>query len=122
MRLVHVGVGAACLLGMFAAVLLTETRLVQFVRTQLLARYSKKHTQEGDGQFQRPEVRKEDLTQATNKLGLTGPPKSKTIQVMEECGEFLHSVFTERSGTAAPSVFGGRKSGTDTRAAPAVRK
>ncbi|XP_011612077.1 musculoskeletal embryonic nuclear protein 1a [Takifugu rubripes] len=70
-------------------------------------------SQEGDGQLQRPEVRKEDLTQATNKLGLTGPPKSKTIQVMEEC---------ERSGTAAPSVFGGRKSGTDTRAAPAVRK
>uniref|UniRef100_A0A674MHV7 Protein RFT1 homolog n=1 Tax=Takifugu rubripes TaxID=31033 RepID=A0A674MHV7_TAKRU len=44
MRLVHVGVGAACLLGVFAAVLLTETRLVQFVRTQLLPRYSKKHT------------------------------------------------------------------------------
>lgn len=44
MRLVHVGVGAACLLGVFVAVLLTETRLVQFVRTQLLPQYSKKHT------------------------------------------------------------------------------
>lgn len=37
--------------------------------------------------MQRLEVSKEDLTQATNKLGLTGPPKSKTIQVMEECGK-----------------------------------
>uniref|UniRef100_A0A674MZI3 Protein RFT1 homolog n=1 Tax=Takifugu rubripes TaxID=31033 RepID=A0A674MZI3_TAKRU len=40
MRLVHVGVGAACLLGVFAAVLLTETRLVQFVRTQLFSNMS----------------------------------------------------------------------------------
>ena len=40
-----------------------------------------------DGQMQRPEVRKEDLIEETNRLGLTGPPKSKTIQVMEECGE-----------------------------------
>lgn len=44
MRFVHVSVGAACLLGVFAAVLLTETRLIQFVRTQLLPRYSKKRT------------------------------------------------------------------------------
>lgn len=44
LRLVHVGGGAACLLGVFVAVLLTETRLVQFVRTQLLPRYTKKDT------------------------------------------------------------------------------
>lgn len=43
-RLVHIGVGAACLLCVFVAVLLTETRLIQFVRTQLLPRYRKKHT------------------------------------------------------------------------------
>lgn len=44
LRLVHIGVGAACLLGVLVAVLLTETRLIQFVRTQLLPRYRKKHT------------------------------------------------------------------------------
>uniref|UniRef100_A0A7N8WTM9 Protein RFT1 homolog n=1 Tax=Mastacembelus armatus TaxID=205130 RepID=A0A7N8WTM9_9TELE len=44
LRLVHIGVGAVCLLGVLAAVLLTETHLVQFVRTQLLPRYRKKHT------------------------------------------------------------------------------
>nr|XP_020463400.1 protein RFT1 homolog [Monopterus albus] len=43
MRLVHIGVGAACLLGVLTAVLFTETRLVQFMRTQLLPRYRKKH-------------------------------------------------------------------------------
>lgn len=43
--------------------------------------------QEEDGQMQRPEVRKEDLIEGTNRLGLTGPAKSKTLQVMEECGE-----------------------------------
>lgn len=43
-RLIHVGVGAACLLGVFVAVLLTETQLVRFVRTQLLPRYTKKHS------------------------------------------------------------------------------
>lgn len=54
-------------------------------------------SEEGDGAVQRPEVTKEDLTQATNKLGLTGPPKSKTIQVMEECGEdTLH--LTQHTG------------------------
>lgn len=44
MRFIHVGVGAACLLGVFAAVLYSESRLVQFVRTQLLPRYTKKRT------------------------------------------------------------------------------
>lgn len=44
LKLVHVSVGAVCLLGVFIAVLLTETRLVHFVRTQLLQRYTKKHT------------------------------------------------------------------------------
>lgn len=43
-RLIHVGVGVACLLGVFVAVLLTETQLVRFVRTQLLPRYTKKHS------------------------------------------------------------------------------
>lgn len=43
-RLVHIGVGAVCLLSVLVAVLLTETRLIQFVRTQLLPQYRKKHT------------------------------------------------------------------------------
>ncbi|XP_072238352.1 man(5)GlcNAc(2)-PP-dolichol translocation protein RFT1 [Leuresthes tenuis] len=42
-RLVHIGVGGVCLLVVLVAVLLTETQLIQFVRTQLLPRYRKKH-------------------------------------------------------------------------------
>lgn len=38
-------------------------------------------------QMQRPAVREEDLTEAKNKLGSYGPTKSKTYEVMEECGE-----------------------------------
>uniref|UniRef100_A0A668ANQ4 Protein RFT1 homolog n=1 Tax=Myripristis murdjan TaxID=586833 RepID=A0A668ANQ4_9TELE len=44
LRLVHIAVGAACLLCVLVTVLLTETQLVRFVRTQLLPRYRKKHT------------------------------------------------------------------------------
>uniref|UniRef100_A0A8C5FY67 Protein RFT1 homolog n=1 Tax=Gouania willdenowi TaxID=441366 RepID=A0A8C5FY67_GOUWI len=44
LRLLHVAVGAVCLLGVIVAILLTETRLVQFVRTQLLPRYRQKHS------------------------------------------------------------------------------
>ncbi|CAB1353787.1 unnamed protein product [Coregonus sp. 'balchen'] len=44
LRLVHIAVGAGCLLGVHVTVLLTETKLVQFVQTQLLPRYGKKHT------------------------------------------------------------------------------
>ncbi|KAM3877563.1 man(5)GlcNAc(2)-PP-dolichol translocation protein RFT1 [Diretmus argenteus] len=44
LRLVHIGVGAMCLLCVLVTVLLTETQLIQFVRTQLLPRYRKKHT------------------------------------------------------------------------------
>uniref|UniRef100_A0A7N6B193 Protein RFT1 homolog n=1 Tax=Anabas testudineus TaxID=64144 RepID=A0A7N6B193_ANATE len=43
LRLVHVSVGAVCLLGVLVAVLLTETHLIQFVRTQLLPQFRKKH-------------------------------------------------------------------------------
>lgn len=43
--------------------------------------------QEEDEQMQRPEVTEEDLTDAKDKLGTSGPAKSKTLQVMEECGE-----------------------------------
>ncbi|XP_068170995.1 musculoskeletal embryonic nuclear protein 1a [Antennarius striatus] len=60
--------------------------------------------QEEDGQM-RPEVRDEDLTATKNTLGLGGPAKSKTMQVMEDC---------EKSGAAAPSVFSGVKSGAET--------
>ncbi|XP_016384527.1 protein RFT1 homolog isoform X2 [Sinocyclocheilus rhinocerous] len=44
LRLVHVAVGAVCLLGVVVTAFFTETRLVQFVRTRLLPKYSKKHT------------------------------------------------------------------------------
>lgn len=44
-----------------------------------------------DEQMQRPEVREEDLTEAKNKLGAAGPPKSKTMEVMEECGKDTHA-------------------------------
>ncbi|XP_029358286.1 protein RFT1 homolog [Echeneis naucrates] len=44
LRLVHIGIGAVCLLGVLVAVLFTETRLIHFVRTQLLPQYRKKHT------------------------------------------------------------------------------
>ncbi|XP_062321271.1 protein RFT1 homolog [Osmerus eperlanus] len=44
LRLVHIAVGAGCLLGVLVTVLLTETQLVQFVQTQLLPRYRKKQT------------------------------------------------------------------------------
>lgn len=39
-------------------------------------------------QMQRPEVRDEDLSEARSNLGVGGPAKSKTLEVMEECGEF----------------------------------
>ncbi|XP_068598864.1 man(5)GlcNAc(2)-PP-dolichol translocation protein RFT1 [Brachionichthys hirsutus] len=42
LRLVHTCVGAACLLGVGGAILLTETQLTQFVRTRLFPRYTKK--------------------------------------------------------------------------------
>ncbi|XP_069007188.1 musculoskeletal embryonic nuclear protein 1a [Embiotoca jacksoni] len=58
-----------------------------------------------DEQMQRPEVREEDLTETKNKLGLSGPAKSKTVEVMEEC---------EKKGKAAPSVFSQAKSGSET--------
>ncbi|XP_063071284.1 protein RFT1 homolog [Engraulis encrasicolus] len=44
LRLVHIAVGGACLLGVMATVFVTETRLVNFIRSQLLPRYSKKRT------------------------------------------------------------------------------
>lgn len=46
--------------------------------------------QEEDEQMQRPEVREEDLTEAKSQLGSSGPAKSKTLEVMEECGEDTH--------------------------------
>ncbi|TRY55025.1 hypothetical protein DNTS_020760 [Danionella cerebrum] len=42
LRLLHVGSGAACLLAVITAVFLTETRLVQFVKSQLLPKYKKR--------------------------------------------------------------------------------
>uniref|UniRef100_UPI0037E97D60 musculoskeletal embryonic nuclear protein 1a n=1 Tax=Semicossyphus pulcher TaxID=241346 RepID=UPI0037E97D60 len=62
-------------------------------------------SQEEDDQMQRPEVREEDLAETKNRLGLSGPAKSKTMEVMEEC---------EKKGKAAPSVFSRAKSGGET--------
>ncbi|XP_034022543.1 musculoskeletal embryonic nuclear protein 1a [Thalassophryne amazonica] len=74
-------------------------------------------SQEDAEQIQRPAVTDEDLTGAKNKLGASGPAKSKTQEVMEEC---------EKMGTAAPSVFSGARSGAETvlntRSARPVRK
>ncbi|KAI5628398.1 protein RFT1-like, partial [Silurus asotus] len=44
LRLAHISIGAVCLLVVVIVVFLTETRLVQFIRTQLLPKYSKKRT------------------------------------------------------------------------------
>uniref|UniRef100_A0A3B4CK02 Protein RFT1 homolog n=1 Tax=Pygocentrus nattereri TaxID=42514 RepID=A0A3B4CK02_PYGNA len=44
LRLAHITIGAVCLLGVVIVAFLTETRLVQFIRTQLLPKYSKKDT------------------------------------------------------------------------------
>ncbi|KAG7326306.1 hypothetical protein KOW79_009707 [Hemibagrus wyckioides] len=44
LRIAHVSIGAVCLLAVVIVALLTEKRLVQFIRTQLLPKYSKKHT------------------------------------------------------------------------------
>ncbi|KAJ3602724.1 hypothetical protein NHX12_030473 [Muraenolepis orangiensis] len=44
LRLVHIAVGALCLLCVLVTVLLTETRLVHFVKTQLLPQHRKKST------------------------------------------------------------------------------
>ncbi|XP_066520508.1 man(5)GlcNAc(2)-PP-dolichol translocation protein RFT1 isoform X2 [Hoplias malabaricus] len=44
LRLAHITTGAVCLLGVVIIVFLTETRLVQFIRTQLIPKYSKKDT------------------------------------------------------------------------------
>ncbi|KAM9408864.1 musculoskeletal embryonic nuclear protein 1a [Pholidichthys leucotaenia] len=60
--------------------------------------------EEGE-QMQRPEVREEDLTETKNKLGTSGPAKSKTFEVMEEC---------EKMGKPAPSVFSKARSGGET--------
>ncbi|KAL6111509.1 uncharacterized protein ACO6RY_08475 [Pungitius sinensis] len=73
--------------------------------------------QEEPERMQRPEVRDEDLNEAKSQLGASGPAKSKTYEVMEEC---------EKMGKAAPSVFSGARSGTETvfnsRSAQAIRK
>ncbi|KAJ0044139.1 hypothetical protein NL108_008387, partial [Boleophthalmus pectinirostris] len=58
-----------------------------------------------DEQVQRPELTEEDLAEGRNRLGLTGPPKSKTFEVMEEC---------EKMGKTAPSVFSKARSGGET--------
>uniref|UniRef100_A0A3P8UWW2 Musculoskeletal embryonic nuclear protein 1 n=1 Tax=Cynoglossus semilaevis TaxID=244447 RepID=A0A3P8UWW2_CYNSE len=67
-------------------------------------------------QMQRPEVRDEDLSEARSNLGVGGPAKSKTLEVMEECGKFK----------SAPSVFSGARSGGETafntRSARPIRK
>uniref|UniRef100_A0A3Q1GGG8 Musculoskeletal embryonic nuclear protein 1 n=1 Tax=Acanthochromis polyacanthus TaxID=80966 RepID=A0A3Q1GGG8_9TELE len=63
------------------------------------------HSFTGDEPMQRPEVREEDVTETRNRLGFTGPAKSKTFEVMEEC---------EKMGKTAPSVFSRARSGAET--------
>ncbi|XP_068568789.1 musculoskeletal embryonic nuclear protein 1a [Cebidichthys violaceus] len=73
--------------------------------------------QKEEEQMQCPEVKDEDLTEAKTKLGTSGPAKSKTFEVLEEC---------EKIGKAAPSVFSGVRSGAETvlntRSARPIRK
>nr|XP_061796370.1 musculoskeletal embryonic nuclear protein 1-like [Nerophis lumbriciformis] len=57
-------------------------------------------------EMQRPAGREDRLTDDQKKVASSGPKKSKTLQVMEEC---------EKRGEVAPSVFGGVKSGGNTR-------
>lgn len=61
--------------------------------------------QDQDEQMQRPEMRAEDVTETRNRLGFSGPAKSKTIEVMEQC---------EKMGKTAPSVFSRARSGAET--------
>ncbi|XP_077384946.1 musculoskeletal embryonic nuclear protein 1a [Festucalex cinctus] len=54
---------------------------------------------------QRPAVSQEELADTRNRLGGSGPAKSKTFEVMEEC---------EKMGKTAPSVFSAVRSGGET--------
>ncbi|XP_061641657.1 musculoskeletal embryonic nuclear protein 1a [Phyllopteryx taeniolatus] len=56
-------------------------------------------------EVQRPAVSQEELAETKNRLGGSGPVKSKTFEVMEEC---------EKMGKTAPSVFSGLRSGGET--------
>ncbi|KAK7915399.1 hypothetical protein WMY93_011160 [Mugilogobius chulae] len=58
-----------------------------------------------DEQVQLPELTEEDLAEGRNRLGRTGPAKSKTLEVMDEC---------EKMGKTAPSVFSKVRSGGET--------
>ncbi|XP_060621875.2 man(5)GlcNAc(2)-PP-dolichol translocation protein RFT1 isoform X2 [Anolis sagrei] len=40
-RLIHIAVGTACFIATLATIFFTETKLIQFVRTHILSRYSK---------------------------------------------------------------------------------
>uniref|UniRef100_A0A673ULN2 Musculoskeletal embryonic nuclear protein 1 n=1 Tax=Suricata suricatta TaxID=37032 RepID=A0A673ULN2_SURSU len=53
----------------------------------------------------RPPVKEEDLKGARGNLAKNQEIKSKTYQVMREC---------ELAGSAAPSVFSGTRTGTET--------
>lgn len=48
-------------------------------------------TGQEDEQTQRLEVKDEDLAEAKDKLGTSGAVKGKTFQVMQECGEDMHT-------------------------------
>ncbi|XP_061730743.1 musculoskeletal embryonic nuclear protein 1a [Nerophis ophidion] len=61
-----------------------------------------------EGGMQRPAGREDHLTDDQEKVANSGPKKSKTLQVMEDC---------EKRGEVAPSVFGGVKSGGNTTSA-----
>uniref|UniRef100_W5K403 Musculoskeletal embryonic nuclear protein 1 n=1 Tax=Astyanax mexicanus TaxID=7994 RepID=W5K403_ASTMX len=48
---------------------------------------SKPQEEDEEGRMKRPEVKDEDLIQARDKLAFGTEVKSKTMEVMEECGE-----------------------------------
>ncbi|XP_034079640.1 musculoskeletal embryonic nuclear protein 1a [Gymnodraco acuticeps] len=86
---------------------LTRERERKLTREDIFYNCSTNMSQPGqeEDEMQRPEMSEEDLNETINKLGRSGPAKSKTTEVMQEC---------EKVGKAAPSVFSGARAGTET--------
>lgn len=55
--------------------------------------------------MQRPAVRDEDLAEAKTKLGGSGTVKSKTFEVMEECGENINLYLHKFMGVLHDTRF-----------------
>uniref|UniRef100_A0A9J7X098 Musculoskeletal embryonic nuclear protein 1 n=1 Tax=Cyprinus carpio carpio TaxID=630221 RepID=A0A9J7X098_CYPCA len=69
-------------------------------------------SQQGE-EVKRPEVKAEDLIGAKDKLGSGTEVKSKTFEVMQECGA-KRKKEEPCAGKVAPSVFSNVRSGSET--------